>query len=207
MRIERPDDPADLVQFQHSRTFWNEQTNAELNGRDIFNHALPLDHLQQIQVTIHRGPGREGHKCRMQGQAKFAERFDDTPKILAAVSLFEEAQYGIIHRFDRADHKSAAGIAKSGQVPLIFEQVFDLDGHIIGHVGKFAVKLLDEFHGMTNAIKKIRIAKSNVLRSRGHLPANVFEHDVAADDSKDSFVDRHDGAMPAKVLATAACFR
>ena len=56
------------------------------------------------------------------------------------------------------------------------------------------------------AIEKIRIAERDVLRARRHLPANIFEHDVALDHAKRAVVHRHDRAMPAKMLASARRF-
>src|SRR5437868_7314 len=69
------------------------------------------------------------------------------------------------------------------------------------------MKYLRQFHRVTNAVKEIRIAEGDVLRPRGHLAPNVFEHHVAVDDSKHSLVNRYDWAMPAKMLASAARFR
>src|SRR6266404_5613701 len=69
------------------------------------------------------------------------------------------------------------------------------------------MKRRNEFHGVTDAVEEIRIAEGDVLRAGGHLAANVFEHHLAADDSKDALIDRHDGAMAAKMLAAAARFR
>src|SRR5207253_8507704 len=150
---------------------------------------------------------RERHESRMKRQAEFAERLHDAEKILARVSLVEELQHRIIQRFDRTDHKKTARIAKRGQVLLIFEQVLYRDGHVVCHGRKFPMKYLRQFHRVTNAVKEIRIAEGDVLRPRGHLAPNVFEHHVAVDDSKHSLVNRYDWAMPAKMLASAARFR
>src|SRR5216684_428151 len=64
-----------------------------------------------------------------------------------------------------------------------------------------------KFHGVADAVKEVWIAEGDVLRPGGHLAANVFEHHVLADNSEDSFVNRHDGAMAAEMLAAAARFR
>src|SRR2546430_5446011 len=78
---------------------------------------------------MHCGPRCKGHECRMKRHAKPAERLHDTEKILARVSLVEELQHRIIHGFDRTGHKETACIAKSGQLLLIFEQVFRSEEH------------------------------------------------------------------------------
>ncbi len=69
------------------------------------------------------------------------------------------------------------------------------------------MKFLNEIHSVTDAIEEVRIAEGNVLRAGGHLLADILHHDVAADDSKDAFVNRDDGTMAAKMFAAAAGFR
>src|SRR5205814_1034470 len=90
---------------------------------------------------MHCGPRCKGHECRMKRHAKPAERLHDTEKILARVSLVEELQHRIIHGFDRTGHKETSCIAKSGQLLLIFEQMFDLNGHIVRHRRKYEKQL------------------------------------------------------------------
>ncbi len=123
------------------------------------------------------------------------------------MSLVQETKHGIIDGFDRTDYKKAASIAKGTQVLPILEQVFDLNGHVVSYGRKLAVKCFHEFHGVTYAVKEIRIAEGDVLRPGGHLAANIFEYHIPTDNSKQSLVNRHDWAMTAKMLAAAACFR
>src|ERR1700687_4319114 len=85
--------------------------------------------------------------------------------------------------------------------------MFDLDGHIVGDLRKLAMKRLDQFRRVANAIEKVRVAKRNMLRAGGHLLADVLEHNFAAHNSKDAFVHRHDGAVAAEMFAAAAGFR
>jgi len=128
--------------------------------------------------------------------------FGDAEKIFARVPLVEKASTASSHGFDCADHKETARIAKRRQVLRIFEQVFDLDGHVVRQGRKFPMKCLREFHRVTNAVKEIGITEGDVLRPGGHLAADIFHHHVAADDSKHSLVNRHDWAMPAKNACT-----
>src|SRR5271168_1517435 len=85
--------------------------------------------------------------------------------------------------------------------------MLDFYGYVVGHVGKLAVKFFDKLLCVTNAIKKVRVAERNVLSTRGDLLANVLNHNVATNDSKNAFVNGDDGAMAAKVFAAAARFR
>src|SRR5258708_39894796 len=47
-RIKRANPSAHVFQFEHSRAFWDQQTNAELYRRNIFKEGLFLQHVQQV---------------------------------------------------------------------------------------------------------------------------------------------------------------
>jgi hypothetical protein len=63
-----------------------------------------------------------------------------------------------------------------------------------------------QWNRVAHTIKEIRVAERDVLRTGGDLLANIREHNFAINDAKDAFVHRHNGAMAAKMLATAAGF-
>src|SRR2546427_13151105 len=92
-------------------------------------------------------------------------------------------------------------------MPLLFEQMLDFDGDVIRDCWELAMKFINQLHRVANAVKEVRIAERDVLGSCGNLAAHVFEHHIAADDSKDALVNRHNGAVPAQMLAAAARFR
>src|ERR1700676_5709404 len=85
--------------------------------------------------------------------------------------------------------------------------MLDLDRDVIRDFRELAMKGLDQFQGMPNAVEKIRIAKRNVLRPSRHLPPNIFQHHVALHDAENAVVHRNNWAMPAQMLAPAARFR
>ena len=196
-----------VFQFEHSRAFRNEQANAKLNRRDIFDEGLPLQHVEQIEIAFQSRPRGKRHKRRVQCHAEPAKSLDDVQEILARVTLIEKFQNRIINGFHRADNKEASRIAKRGEMLLVFAQVLDLDSHVVGEFGKFTMEFLDEFHSMTDAVEKVRIPKRDVLRAGTGLAANVFHDNFAAHNSKDALVHRHDWTMPAKMFASAAGFR
>ena len=68
------------------------------------------------------------------------------------------------------------------------------------------VQRLHQRRRVANAIEKIRITKSNVLGTGGHLPTDVLQHHRALHNPKSSLIDRHNRTVPAQVLAAAACF-
>src|SRR5216684_1555409 len=113
----------------------------------------------------------------------------------------------VIHRLHRADHKQASRIAQPRQVLLLLPQMLNLDGHIVSNAGKLGVKRLHQLHRVPYPIKKVRIAKRNVLRTRRHLLPNIRQHHLALHNAKHTVVDRHNRAMPAKMLAPPASFR
>src|ERR1700731_3710333 len=82
--------------------------------------------------------------------------------------------------------------------------MFDLDGHVVGDSRKLAMKRLNQLHGMPYPIKKIRITKRNMLRPSRHLLPNIRQHHVALHNPKHTVVNRHNRAMPAKMLASPA---
>src|SRR5487761_438477 len=58
-----------------------------------------------------------------------------------------------------------------------------------------------------DAIEKIRVAKRDVPRTRGHLAANIFKHYLRLHHTKSSAIDRRHRAVSAQVLAAAARLR
>ena len=85
-------------------------------------------------------------------------------------------------------------------------QMFDLDGHVVAELRKFAMHRFNNRKRVRRAVEKIRIAEGDVLRARGHLLANILQHHVALHHAKRAVVHRHDRAMPAQMLAAASCF-
>src|SRR5882724_6242269 len=124
----------------------------------------------------------------MKGHAKFAKSLDHLQEILACVAFVEEFQNGIVDRLNRARDEEAACIAKRGEMLLVFAQVLDFDRYVVGELREFSVEFLNEFHGMADAVEEVRITERDMLRAGSRLAANVFENNIAADNSKDTFV-------------------
>src|ERR1700730_136678 len=90
---------------------------------------------------------------------------------------------------------------------FVLSQMLYFYGDVIGHAREFAVKFFDERNGVTYAIKKVRVTKRNMLRTSGYLTANVLKHDFSRHDPENAVIHRHDRAMAAQMLASAAGFR
>src|SRR4029077_1450662 len=73
LSVECHDCAANVFQFQSARSFGNQQANAELNRRHVFDEVLVVQHGEQIEIARHRGPGREWYKRWMKGHAEFAK--------------------------------------------------------------------------------------------------------------------------------------
>ena len=80
------------------------------------------------------------------------------------------------------------------------------DRHIIGEIGKFTVQCFDNGDSMTRAVKKIRVAKGNVLCPNCNLVANIGQHHCAPDHAKLTAIDRHNRAVAASMFAAACRF-
>jgi hypothetical protein len=66
---------------------------------------------------------------------------------------------------------------------------------------------LHQGNRVAQAIKKIRIAECDVLRSGSNLLPDVSKNNFPIDDPKYAIVNRNDRAMPANMLAAATRFR
>src|SRR6202035_1202097 len=80
-------------------------------------------------------------------------------------------------------------------------------GDVVSHLGEFAMKLFDKRNGVTDSIKKVRVAERNMLRAGCDLTADIFKHNFSRHDPENAVVYRHDGTMAAQMLAPAAGFR
>src|SRR5947209_15033077 len=113
----------------------------------------------------------------------------------------------VIYRFTLADYKKAPGMAQRGKELLVLPQMLNFYGCVVSDVRKLAVKFFDNFQGVPDAVEKIRIAERNVLCAGINLASHVLHNNFATHHAKNTFVYRHDGAVPAKMLASSARFR
>src|SRR5271170_5695197 len=90
---------------------------------------------------------------------------------------------------------------------FVLPQMLDLDGHVIRHAGKFRVKRRNKLERVADPVEKVRIAKGNMLRPGCHLLPDIRHHRVAGNNPKHTVVNRHNWAMPAKMLAAPASLR
>src|SRR5580693_3044376 len=88
----------------------------------------------------------------------------------------------------------------------MLQQMLDLDRCVVGELREFAMQLFNERYRVAYTIKKIGVAKGDVLRAGGDLLADIREDDFAIDDAKDPVVHRHDRAVPTEMLAASARF-
>src|SRR6202167_2451996 len=86
----------------------------------------------------------------------------------------------------------------------VLPKMFDLDGHVVGHAGKFRVKRRHKFERVAYPVEKVRIAKGNMLRPSRYLRADIRHHHYAINNPKHAVVNGHNGAMAAKMLAAPA---
>src|ERR1700683_3829845 len=85
--------------------------------------------------------------------------------------------------------------------------MFDFDGRVVGKFRKLAMQRSDQRNSVPDAIKEVRIAKSNVFRTSIHLTANISENHFERHDAKRPVVHRNNRAMAAKMFASARGLR
>ena len=137
-------------------------------------------------------------------QAGLAQRRGNLEEILTRVTFFQTGQHGIVHRFDRAGYKQAAGLLQRRKQLAMLLEVLDLDGRVVGDLGEFGMERFYDPHGMGGAVEEIGIAEGDVARACRDLLPDVGEHHVALHHAKLSLVDGHHRAVPAQMLAAAA---
>src|ERR1700693_124962 len=207
LRVKSPNHFSDFLKFQHARAFWNQQANAQLNGRPIFHELLAIQDAQQIQIIIDAGPRRKRNERGMQGQPQSTKCGRNMQEISARVAFFQGREEYIVNGLHRRNHKQATGFLQCAQMSFVLSQVLDFYGHVVSHVGKFMVKFFDEWNGVAYTIKKVRIAERNMLRTRANLAAYILEYNFSWHDPENAVIYRYDRAVAAQMLASAACFR
>ena len=99
-RVECANMAAHVVEFEQSRARWNQQADAELDRRDVFDQILLRYDREEIAVSRKSRPRREWHERRLEHQAELAETRHHRQKIGACVSLCQPREDGVIDRFD-----------------------------------------------------------------------------------------------------------
>src|ERR1041384_6544533 len=86
----------------------------------------------------------------------------------------------------------------------VVQQMFNLNGHIVGQLWKFRMQCLHQGDGMPDTVKKIRIAEGDVLSPGRDLLSDILQDHVTLHNAKTSLIDRHNRAMAAQVLTATA---
>src|ERR1700687_4730078 len=143
----------------------------------------------------------------MQGHAQRAKSVSDLQKIAPRMPFLQPRKYRVVYRLDRRNDKQAPRGFQLRNLFFVFPQMLDFYGCVVSDLGEFAMELLHQRNRMADAIEKVWIAKRNMLCAARDLPADVFHHNFAWHDAKNTVVYRHNRAVPAQVLASPASFR
>jgi hypothetical protein len=108
--------------------------------------------------------------------------------------------------FHRAGDEQAARLAQARQQFAMLQQMLDLDGRVVGEIRELAMQRVHDAHGVRGPVEEIGIAEGDVLGARGHLLANVGEHDLGLHHPKAPLIHRHHRAMAAQMFAASAGF-
>src|SRR5258708_22654441 len=189
--VKWPNDSLDVREFQEAGACWNQQPDAELDGRTRFAQSELGERAQQVEIAFECGPRRKGDEGRLENQADFPKGFCNVDKVGAGVALVELGQDFIVQRLDGAGHKQTLGIAQLAEVPLVPAQMFDFDGDVVRELREFVVQGLDNRHRMADAVEKIWIAEGDVLRARNNLLSDVGQNHFAIHHPENPLVNRH----------------
>src|SRR4030095_16787009 len=88
----------------------------------------------------------------------------------------------------------------------MLQQMLNLDGYVVGKLRELRMQLVHDTRGVGNAIKKIRIAESDVPRAGCNLLADISEYNIARKHTELAGINRHDRTMTAKMFAAARRF-
>src|SRR5260370_15537081 len=139
-------DSLDVREFQEAGARWNQQPDAELDGRNRFAQFELGECAQQVEIPFECGPRRKGDEGRLKGQADFPKDSSNVDKVGAGVALVEHGQDFIVQRLDGAGHKQAPGIAQLAELSFVLAQMFDFDGDVVREFQQFPVQGLDNRH-------------------------------------------------------------
>src|SRR5260370_27151256 len=196
-RIEWTDLLANFWQLQQARTRWNQQANRKLDRRDVLNQIQSHYSLKHFTVIAQGGPGRESHEGGGQRQAGFWGEGHGLEEIGARVALVEQIEQAIVYRFDRRGDEQASSVFQARQQAAMFQQVLDLDGHVVSQCGKLRMHGAQDGHGVGWTVEEIRVAEGDVLGSHRHLLADVGQHYIPLHDAERAVIHGDYGAMPA----------
>ncbi len=194
----------DLRELQEARPFGNQQTDRELDRRDVLDEVEAIDRLEQRAVAFERRPWGEGHERRRQRQPCVPAERRGTLEAGARVTLLQLLEHLVVNRLDRARHERAASLAEHGEQVGVREEMFDLDRDVVRDLGKLRMERAHDREGMPDPVEEVGIAEGNVPCSGRDLPPHVRQDDLGRHDAEAPVVDRNDRAMPAPVFTAAA---
>ena len=93
---------------------------------------LDLKIVEQVAIPGERHPGMECHERRHECHARGAAQRDRVDEVAARVALRQPAERGVVHRFHRAGHEQASGVAQRPQQIAVLQQMLHFDGDVVG---------------------------------------------------------------------------
>ena len=203
-RVERTGDGANLRQFQERRPLRHEQPDRQLNRRDVLDQIEPLDLVEQIDVGLLRGPGREGHERRRQRDTRFTAQRHGAFEVRPRMPFFQPGEHVVVNRLDRAGDERAARGLELRQCRGVIDQVLDLDRHVVGQPRMLARQRANDAQRMRDAVEEIRVSERDVPGAGADLRPDVGQDDIRGHRAEAPVVHGHDRTMAAQMLAAAA---
>lgn len=204
--IEASHERADFGKLEQSGSFGQQEAQSKLNGGGVRDQVEAADGVEKIAIRVAGGPGQEGNEGGGDLESVVAKEGNRREEIGAGVSFVEAGEHFVIERFDGGGDEETSGLLELRQEVAMLEEVFDLDGGVVGKGGELGVESIDDPRGVSGSVPEIGIAKGDVLRAAGHLLADIGENDFDGYHAKRSLINRNHGAMAAEVLTAAGGF-
>src|SRR5258707_801462 len=88
-RTNRTDEIFHLLKVEQERPRRNQKTNRELNGIDPIEDAAAFDETKNVAVVLERGPRRERHERRTEGDACRLDQVENALYVVPRMPLVE----------------------------------------------------------------------------------------------------------------------
>ena len=191
--VEGLDQIADFLELEQSRARGHEQSDRELNRRDVIDEIQRGNRVHEIAVSVEREPGMKRNERRDDCEPRGAAQGNGLEKIRPRVSLLENRKDSIVQGLNRGRHERAARRSERRQQMTLLQEMFDLDGHVIGDLGVRGVESGHDPERVGWTVEEVGVAKGDMARARSDLGRDVGGDDFGLHQPELSVVDRDDG--------------
>ena len=182
----------------------HQEADRELDRRNVAKQAALAEELDLRDVVVEGGPRGEGHQGRLQGDSRLVQDLERLGNVRGRVALAEPREDVVGCGLNCRDHEAAAGLGEAAEVGAMLQDVLDLRGEVVGHVGILVVERLGHATRVARAVQEVRIGEADVACAGGNLGAHVGQDGLGRHGEEAAAVDRNHGAVAAEVQTPTA---